>query len=258
MARARGLTLAALLAVLLLGARMLTAEPAPGRWATVHGHRLYYEVHGRGRPLLLLHAGGNSIAETWSQQIAAFSAGHQVIAPEQVGHGHTPALEAPLSYADMTEDTAALLEQLQLGPADVAGLSDGGIVALMLALRHPKLVRRLVVSGANLSPDGLEERLLQQLRSSPESAADTGGKLRQLWLTHPQPDELSPALLGRITQPVLVMAGERDLIKAAHTTLIYRSLPHARLLILPATGHATFAERAAEINPRVLAFFDQP
>src|SRR6185369_12743635 len=126
-----------------------------GHWATVNNHRLYYETMGTGRPLVLLHGGGNTIHGSFDKQIAEFSKTHTIIAPEQIGHGHTPDIDGPLTYAAMAEDTAALLEQLKVRDADVVGWSDGGNIALILAVRHPDLVRRVVVSGANISPEGL-------------------------------------------------------------------------------------------------------
>ena len=222
---------AALVCALALAAGCARAAPPQGRWAAVNGHKIYYELRGQGAPVLLLHGGGDSAAESYAQQLDAFAAHYRLITPEQVGHGHTPGVAGPLSYAGMAEDTAALMEQLHVAKAGVVGFSDGGVVALMLALRHPQLVRRIVISGANISPDGLDEQFAARLRAeyAGPPAENMAGKLAQLWLTHPSPEELSPALLGKLQQPVLVMAGDHDLIKAGHTQLIYRSLPHAQL-----------------------------
>jgi pimeloyl-ACP methyl ester carboxylesterase len=114
------------------------ASQPPGYWATVNHHRIYYETMGRGRPLLMLHGGGNTIHGSFEKQLDEFSKTHMVIAPEQIGHGHTPDVQGPLTYAAMAEDTAALLEQLKMRAVDVVGWSDGGNVALILAVRHPE------------------------------------------------------------------------------------------------------------------------
>jgi pimeloyl-ACP methyl ester carboxylesterase len=247
----RSLT-AALTAVLLVPTLAL-ADDGP-HWATVSGHPLYYEIHGSGSPVLLLHGGGGSIIEAWRRQIVDFSPTHEVIAPEQVGNGHTPDVPGPATYGAMTEDTAALLEQLHLTHVDVVGWSDGGIIALMLAIRHPDLVRRVVAAGANVDPTGLRPKDLADMRASGPDPNPTAEKLRQLWMNHPAPDELSFELLKKIHAKVLIMAGDRDEITLEHTLKIYKALADAQLWILPNTGHATFVDRPDWTDPVVLAF----
>jgi pimeloyl-ACP methyl ester carboxylesterase len=237
----------------------LAAQDA-AHWTTVNGHRLYYERFGSGRPLVMLHGGGNSIHGSFAKQLEEFAKTHEIIAPEQVGQGHTPDVAGPLTYGGMADDTAALLEQLKVRDADVVGWSDGGNIALILAVRHPDLVRRIVVSGANFAPSGLpgkdlaEMRAQQQglLRSKPHDA-----KLAQMWMTGPTTKELSPALLARIQKPVIVMAGDHDAILLDHTLVLYHALPQGRLCILPGTGHGTFIQRPEWVNPIVLSFFSE-
>jgi pimeloyl-ACP methyl ester carboxylesterase len=223
-------------------------------WATVNGHPLYYEIHGSGPPVLLLHGGGGSIKSAWTRQIVDFSPTHEVIAPEQVGNGHTPDVPGPATYGAMTEDTAALLEQLHLKHVDVVGWSDGGIIALMLAVRHPDLVHRVVATGANVDPTGLRPKNLADMRASKPDANPTAEKLRQLWMNHPDPDELSFDQLKKIHAKVLVMAGDHDEITLEHTLKIYQALPDAQLFIVPNTGHHTFVDRPGLTDPVVLAF----
>jgi pimeloyl-ACP methyl ester carboxylesterase len=233
----------------------------PAHWATVNGHRLYCETMGEGRPMLLLHGGGNSIHGSFAKQLDVFAKSYSIVAPEQIGHGHTPDLDGPITYSAMADDTAALLEQLHLKDVDVVGWSDGGIIALMLAARHPELVRRLAVSGVNFSLEGLPPDDLRQMRE--KDAANAGArtvdaKLNHMWLTSPTTADLSPALLGTIHKRVLVMAGDHDLIRLDHTIALYRALPDARLCILPGTQHGTFIQRPEWVNPIVLAFLAEP
>jgi pimeloyl-ACP methyl ester carboxylesterase len=245
----------ALAAVLLASLAGSAAARSLGRahWAIVNGHKIYYETGGSGRPLLLLHGGGASAVESFESQLDEFTRGHRVIAPEQVGQGHSPDIDAPLSYAAMMEDTAALLQQLHIADIDVVGWSDGGILALMLAIHYPQLVHSVVVSGTNISPDGLLDSELAALRDAADTA-DIHGKLRQLWRSSPTRDELNWTLLQQLQKPVLVLAGDNDVIKPTHTRAIYHALPRAQLIVLPDTGHATFTQRPEIVNPAVLEF----
>jgi pimeloyl-ACP methyl ester carboxylesterase len=232
------------------------------QWAMVNGHRLFYATAGQGRPVLLLHGGGNTVDGSFSKQLDAFAKTHAIVAPEQVGHGHTPDIEGPLTYGAMADDTAALLDELKMKDVDVVGWSDGGNIALILAVRRPDLVRRIVVSGANFSPQGLPASDLAQMTEAdkhpPSSMKKFDRKLNHMWLTSPTPQELSPQLLAKIEKPVIVMAGDHDAIVLEHTLALYRALPQARLCILPNTTHGTFISRPEWVNAIVLSFFDEP
>ena len=228
-------------------------------WAAIHGHRLYYSVHGNGPALVLLHGGGASGEQSFVRQLPFFSEHHHLVVPDQVGQGHTPDVAGPLSYTAMMEDTATLLERLHLKNVDVVGFSDGGILALMLAIRHPELVRRLVVSGVNIAPDGLNPEDLEELRASQSPKPKTiDEKLAHLWLTSPTKTELSLALLKGITQPVLVISGDRDDITLEHTLRIFHALTKAELCILPDTDHDTFSGRPDWLNPIIRSFLNRP
>jgi pimeloyl-ACP methyl ester carboxylesterase len=141
---------------------------------------------------------------------------------------------------------------------DVVGFSDGGILALMLAIQHPELVRRLVISGVNIAPEGLNADDLQELRAAQTPKPKTiDQKLAQLWFTSPTEKELSLALLAQIAQPVLLISGDRDAITLEHTVQIFHALPKAELCVLPGTDHATFSGRAEWLNPIIDAFLDR-
>src|SRR5277367_347159 len=160
--------------------------------ANIHGHKIYYAVRGNGPTLVFLHGGGDSGEHSFVRQLDVFSEHHHIVAPDQVGQGRTPDVPGPLSYSAMMEDTAALLKMLRLHHADIVGFSDGGILALMLAVRHPELVGRLVISGVNIAPEGLQPESLEQLRASVIPAPKTiDEKLAHLWLTSPTREELN-------------------------------------------------------------------
>jgi len=252
--------LAALMAWLSAATAQAAAPPAVTEWnhARIHGHRIYYATRGSGPTLVFLHGGGESGERSFARQLDVFAEHHHIVAPDQVGQGRTPDISGPLSYTAMMEDTAALLDKLKLKHVDVVGFSDGGILALMLAIRHPELVRRLVISGVNVAPEGLNPEDLEQLRATQISQPKTiDEKLAQLWLTSPTEAELSLALLAKITQPVLVISGDRDAITLEHTVKIFHALPHAELCVLPGTDHATFTNRSEWLNPIISSFLDR-
>jgi pimeloyl-ACP methyl ester carboxylesterase len=252
-----------MLVLLLLGfgadAADAVAQPTRWHWAAIRGHRMYYAVRGSGATLVLLHGGGDSGEHSFERQLDVFSQHHRIIAPDQVGQGHTPDVTGPLSYTSMAQDTATLLKALKLKRVDVVGFSDGGILALMLAVRQPELVRRLVISGVNVSPEGLTAQQLRGLRDAQITTPTTvAEKLAKLWLTSPTESELSLAMLSKIQRPVLVISGDRDAITLEHTLQIFQALPQAELCVLPGTDHATFSGRPEWLNPIISAFLDRP
>jgi pimeloyl-ACP methyl ester carboxylesterase/uncharacterized SAM-binding protein YcdF (DUF218 family) len=260
-------------------------EPPQGRYFDVGGARIYAETQGHGPPVLFLHGGLMYFDNSFAQQRAYFAPMHTVIGIDQRGHGHSPDREGPLSYAQMAAETAEVIRQLGVGPVDVVGHSDGGNIGLLLARDHPELVRRLVVSGANLRADLPPQELQRRRRSTPAQfsqmvdeiagsvpesfRADYArvspdgpdhwltmvGKDYQMWLT---PVVITPPDLRRIQIPVLVMAGDHDLTSVGQTLEIYDALPQAQLFILPATGHGTLIDRAALANLAIREFLDDP
>jgi len=233
-------------------------QPAEWHWAPIHGHRIYYTVRGNGPTLVLLHGGGDSGEHSFVRQLDVFSEHHHIVAPDQVGQGRTPDVPGPLSYTAMMEDTATLLRLLKLKHVDIVGFSDGGILALMLAVRHPELVGRLVISGVNIAPEGLNPENLEELRALQIPKPKTiDEKLAQLWLTSPTEAELNLSLLAKITQPVLLISGDRDAITLEHTLQIFHALPRAELCVLPGTDHATFSGRSEWLNPIINAFLER-
>jgi pimeloyl-ACP methyl ester carboxylesterase len=252
----------ALLALNLTCARADAVRGAaqPTQWirAKIHGHRIYYAVRGSGPTLVFLHGGGDSGEHSFARQLDVFSEHHHIVAPDQVGQGRTPDIPGALSYTAMMEDTAELLRVLKLRNVDVVGFSDGGILGLMLAVRHPELVRRLVISGVNIAPEGLRPEDLEELRSTQSPKPKTiDEKLAHLWFTSPTEAELNLGLLANISQPVLLISGDRDAITLEHTLKIFHALPDAQLCVLPGTDHATFSGRSEWLNPIIDAFLNR-
>jgi pimeloyl-ACP methyl ester carboxylesterase len=232
----------------------------PTRWnrANINGHKIYYAVRGSGPTLVFLHGGGDSGEHSFARQLDVFSEHHQIVAPDQVGQGRTPEVPGELSYTSMMEDTASLLRMLKLRHVDVVGFSDGGILALMLAVRHPELVHRLVISGVNIAPEGLRPDDLEELRATQTAKPKTiDEKLARLWFTSPTEAELNLGLLAKISEPVLLISGDRDAITLEHTLKIFHALPDAQLCVLPGTDHATFSGRSEWINPIINVFLNR-
>jgi pimeloyl-ACP methyl ester carboxylesterase len=137
--------------------------PVETGYAPINGLSMYYEIYGEGRPLILLH-GAYMTIDTMGPILPGLAATRQVIAAEQQGHGHTADIDRPITYEQMADDTAALLAHLDVGEADVFGFSMGGGVALQLAIRHPAVVRRLVVASASYTSDGMHQVAVEMSR----------------------------------------------------------------------------------------------
>ena len=227
-----------------------------GTYVDINGHSTWVDDQGgNGEPLLLMH-GGLSNSDALLDSIGTrLMAGHQVVAFDRRGHGRTADTDAPFHYADMVKETVQVLEQVVGGPAHLVGWSDGGILALLLALERPKLVKRLVVIGTNYHHDGLvpfepnmEAPFFQEILSayaerSPDGGAHIEEVLGKTFTMFASEPTLTSADLARITQPALVMAGDDDLISLAHTASLYDALPDAQLAIVPGASHGLPLER---------------
>lgn len=241
-----------------------------GRYVDAGGIRTYYEEHGEGPPLLLMH-GGTATAWNLSHQVPDCARRYRVLAPERRAHGHTHDVEGPLSYDAMMDDTVAFMDALGIERAHMVGHSDGAILAMMLAIGRPDRVGAIVPIGGSLRPDGLEDDLLHDLRTmGPEDwdpttianyrAASPDGpghwatafeKVRTLWLTQP---DIRAEQLARIAAPTLIVAGDRDCIDHEHTLEMFRAIPGAELFIVPGTSHNLVAEKPALVNGVILDF----
>jgi pimeloyl-ACP methyl ester carboxylesterase len=219
-------------------------------YAAVNGIDMYYEVHGEGPPLLLLHGGANSIPDEW---LPFFTPHFRVIAPEQMGHGRTADhVDRPFHYHDMAEDTVELMRELGIGRASVVGYSDGGIIGLDLAIHHPERVTRLAVTGANARFDGYRSEDQDWARSfdprshpvsddyarlSPDGAEHwtvLHERLQRMWLAEPS---FTTEELQSIEAPTLLVIGDRDMVTPEHAVEMFRTIPGAELCIVPDAGH---------------------
>jgi pimeloyl-ACP methyl ester carboxylesterase len=243
-------------------------------YAPVDGLKLYYEIHGRpakdGVPLVLLHGGGSTIETSFGKLIPLLSKTRQVIAFEQQGHGHTADVDRPFSFEQSAQDAVALLRHLHVGKADFFGYSNGGHVTLEIALRHPEVVRSLVLESVFFSRDGTDPRFWEGFEHA--KLDDMPLELRQAYLaTAPHPDQLpsffaksvqrmrefkgwTPAQLQTIRAPTLLLLGDRDIVRVEHAAQMQRLLPDARLAVLPAADHLAMTARAGAVAPVVDEF----
>ncbi|RPD43740.1 alpha/beta hydrolase [Hymenobacter sediminis] len=231
-----------------------------GKYASVNGIRLYYETYGAGEPLLLLHGNNMSIA-SFSRQIPELAKKYQVIALDSRGQGNSSADSTRLTYELFADDAAAFLDVLGIDSANVLGWSDGGNIGLLLALRHPRKVKKLAAMAAvlyndntSISPklNALLRKQLAEMKSKGITEADMDYRLKNLLLTEPH---VQPDALAKVRVPVLVMAGEDDIVKREHTALIARKLPGSTLKIFKNAGHEAPTEVTEEFNRTVMDFF---
>lgn len=239
-------------------------NPAAGKYANIRGIRLYYEVYGTGKPLLLLHGNGGSIKD-FKHQIPYFAKTHRVIAVDSRAQGKSVDTGDSLSYEMMADDFAALLTSLRVDSCRVIGWSDGGIDGLLLAMRHPEKVAKLAITGANLWPDttALEPFLYRWIvrsndslgRLTPTPTVKAQKKLFELMAHNPH---LSAADLKAVRCPTMVIGGDNDVIPPRHTLAIAEALPQAYLWILPNSGHSTLISHQEDFNRVVGDFFRKP
>jgi pimeloyl-ACP methyl ester carboxylesterase len=242
-----------------------------GQYVDVADVSIWYAEEGNGEPLVLLH-GGLCTNEVWAAQTPAFTQHFRVIAPERRGHGHTADVAGPLTYAAMAADMVSLLDQVVGMPAHLVGHSDGGIVALMIAMARPDLVAKLVVIGANYDPSGLAPEFQDMFARTPPDSTELAtlrGPYEKYspdgpghWpivyekfveLIRREPN-ISLEELARISAPTLVLAGDDDIVSVEHTAAMFRAIPKSELAVIPGTSHAVPAEKPELFNRIVLDF----
>ena len=199
--------------------------------------QLHYIEQGQGRPLILLHGNGES-CDYFEHQIPCFSEDYRVIAIDTRGHGQSPRGESPFTIKQFAEDLRSFMDEKGMEKAILLGFSDGGNIALTFALKYPDRVEKMVVDGANLFPSGVKPLYqwpieigyrIAKLFAKKSEKAKQNAEMLGLMVNEPH---IEPSELASLTMPVLVVAGNKDMIKESHTRLIYKSLPNAQLTIL--------------------------
>ncbi len=234
---------------------------ATGRYAALNGIRFYYETYGKGQPLLLLHGNGGSI-NAFEQNIPFLAQHFNVIVLDSRAQGKSVDFSDSISFEQMADDAVALLRYLKIDSAFVLGWSDGGIVGLCMAMRNPQAVRKLLTTGANLWPDSTaiapwlwrQQKAVVDTIHTENFTAQRKNDWKLFLLDWLQPN-IALSDLKKIKCPVLVMAGDRDVIRTEHTVLIAENIPDSYLWIVPNSGHATLMEHRDEFNAAALSFF---
>ncbi len=228
-------------------------------FAAAHGAQIYYEVHGRGEPLVLLH-GNSEDSRFFAHQIPFFKQRYKVIAIDSRAHGRSTRGPVPLDFYTMAGDVLAVLDNLGIDKAHLFGFSDGGNLALHVALTAPERVAALIVLGANLSPGGIKWWSQAgvvavygwlAMKSVFSKAAKTKKACWGLMVHQPK---LTPADMAAVQAPTLVMAGDKDLVRDTHTRAIAAAIPHAELYIIVHADHFVAAKKPNVVNGLVERF----
>lgn len=233
-------------------------NPTAGHYASVNGISLYYETYGSGKPLVILHGNGGSI-EAFKYQIPFFEKYFKIIAIDSRLQGKSGGSPDNISYDLMASDFCVLLDRLNIDSAYVLGWSDGGIDGLIMAMMCPQKVKMLAASGANVVPDStaLPYNDILWMRNFVEhdtTASRTEIALNKMMLEQPN---IPFTDLARIHCPVLVMAGDHDIIKPEHTLKIFQSIPGASLCIFPDSHHGVCQQHPELFNRIVMDFFNR-
>jgi len=240
-----------------------------GKYANVNGLKMYYEIHGKGQPLILLHGGLGGIG-MFAPILPALAENRQVVGVELQGHQHTADVNRPMSFEQMADDVAALIKCLGLENTDIFGYSLGGGVALQTAIRHPEMVRKLVLVSVPYSNDGWYPEIRAGMKSMNVEAAKAmvGSPMHQAYInTAPNPDGWQTLVVktgelirqdydwskavSALKTPTMIVVGDADAIRPAHVIEFFgllgggkqdagwdgSGMPNARLAILPGTTH---------------------
>ncbi len=239
-----------------------------GKYVKLNGAKIYYEEYGKGEPMLLIHGNGGSIKDM-GNQIDYFKSRYHIIVADNRGHGKSELKTDSLTYTQITKDWEALVQHLKLKLVVIIGWSDGGIIALKMGISNKVKIKKIVAMGANLRPDtsAVYEWAVNDVKKSKKQVdamianGYKGTKLllakQHLGLLAEQPN-IPVADLSKIQVPVLVIAGDKDIIKEVHTLEIYQHIPRAQLCIMPGETHYAPASSPELFNDIVNKFIIEP
>jgi pimeloyl-ACP methyl ester carboxylesterase len=264
--------------LIIIMATTIAKAQTVGKYANVNGIKMYYEIHGSGNPLVLLHGGGSTIYTSFGRILPELAKSHQVIAIELQAHGHTGDRNAPETFKQDADDVAELVRQLNIPKADILGFSNGGHTTLELAIRHPDQVRRIIVASAFYKRDGVPAGFWQgfakaTLNDMPKIYRDEylkinhdSAMLQNMFNKDVQRmknfKDWTEEDIRSIQAPALIVSGDHDVATPEHTVAMYRMLPHSRLAILPGAhgqymGEAMFPDPNNKLPELFVAMVDE-
>lgn len=224
-------------------------------YADVNGMNMYYEIHGKGRPIILLHGGGSTIQTTFGRIIDDIAKDRKVIAVELQAHGHTSDRDKDLSFEQDADDVAELMKQLHIESADIFGFSNGATTAIQLAIRHPEKVRKVIAASGLFKKDGafpgfwdmMQSATLKDMPQELKSAfMEINNDSSRLLVMHDRDlkrmrtfTDISDADLRSIKAPVLLTNGEHDVATHEHINEISRLIPNCQVMFFPG-GHGDY------------------
>lgn len=240
---------------------------AVGKYYDIRGIKIYAEEYGKGEPLLMIHGNGGSI-NSMKKIIPFFSAKYKVIVADSRAQGKSVDNGDSLSFEMIADDEAALLNAMHIDSVYVIGASDGGIIALVLAMRHPEKVKKLAETGADLVPDSTaiaivpaswekEKKFSEENKNKVFASAEEKNHYKVKMMDWQQPN-IPFSALRSIQCPSLVISGDHDMFTIDHAVQIYKNIPKAYLWILPNSGHGTLREHTDDFNKMVDEFFSTP
>ena len=258
----------------------------PGRYASVNGLNMYYEVHGEANgqpPLVLLHGGLSATGTSFGQLLPGLAEGRQVISIEQQAHGHTADIDRPVTIATMADDTLDLLDQIGVEQADFFGYSIGAGIALEIEVTHPEKVRKAVLATVSYNRSGMQPGMTEGVGTITSEMMDGTPFKDEFVAIAPHPDQFdktlqrmketdestinyTPEQIKGIQAPTLIIAADNDIVTPEHTTEMYRllgggiegtqGLPKSQLAVIPGTSHITLVQQPAVLLPIIGSFLD--
>ncbi|WP_188930489.1 alpha/beta fold hydrolase [Dyadobacter endophyticus] len=257
-------------------------KPLKSGYAPVNGLKLYYEIHGQGQPLLLLHGSFMTISLNWGQIIPELAKTRQVIAVEMQGHGHTADIDRPISYQAMAEDAAALLGYLKIDSTEVLGYSLGATIGLQMAAEHPKLVKKLIFISSAYKTEGWTKATRDQIAMlKPEFLVNTPLKteydkfapdpkhwnafISKMLVFENQHFDVGIEKIRKLKFPILMINGDNDGVEFEHSAELYRAFgggvmadivapPRSQYAILPGKSHVTLMMDTPALTSIILPF----
>jgi pimeloyl-ACP methyl ester carboxylesterase len=252
----------------------LTASAqSTGKYAEVNGLRMYYEIHGKGYPLVLIHGGGSTLETTFGRILPELAKTNQVIAVEMQAHGHTHDIDRPMTFEQDADDIAALLKQLHISKANIFGFSNGASTTLQVAIRHPALVSKIIVASTMYNKAGAFHGFWDMMKNAsfdgmPQPYKDAFLKInpdKEALYTMYNRDvtrmqnftDIADKDIASIEARSLIVAGNQDVVTVEHAVTMFRMMKHAQLAIFPG-GHGDYIGELTTLKPAQTTFAGLP